>query len=64
LLEEEQEIIGDDWFPYGIEKNKESIGALLQYAHEHGLTDRRIKIEDLFASSTMRDIPLSEGQLI
>ena len=64
LLEEEQEIIGPDWFPYGIEKNRPSIDALLQYAHEHGLTDRRIKIEELFAPSTMRDIPLSEGQLI
>ncbi len=64
LLEEEQAIIGPDWFPYGIEKNRESIGALLQYAHEHGLTDRRIQIEELFAPSTLRDIPLSEGQLI
>jgi 4,5-dihydroxyphthalate decarboxylase len=64
LLEEEQAIIGDDWFPYGIEKNRPSIDALLQYAHEHGLTDRRIKIEELFAPSTLRDIPLTEGQLI
>jgi hypothetical protein len=30
--------------------------------HEHGLTDRRMKIEEIFAPSTMRDIPLSEGQ--
>ena len=49
MLEEEQEIIGDDWYPYGIEKNRPSIDALLQYTHEHGLTDRRIKIEELFA---------------
>ena len=65
MIEEEQEIIGRDWYPYGIEQNKPTIEALLQYAHEHGLTGgRRIKIEELFAPSTMRDIPLSEGQLI
>jgi 4,5-dihydroxyphthalate decarboxylase len=64
LLEEEQEIIGPDWYPYGIEKNRPTIEALLQYTYEHGLTDRRIKLEELFAPSTMRDIPLSEGQLI
>ena len=64
LLEEEQAIIGPDWFPYGIEKNRPTIDALLQYTHEHGLTDRRLKIEELFAPSTLRDIPLSEGQLV
>jgi 4,5-dihydroxyphthalate decarboxylase len=64
MIEEEQKIIGPDWYPYGIEQNRPSIEALLQYTHEHGLTDRRLKLEELFAPSTMRDIPLSEGQLI
>jgi 4,5-dihydroxyphthalate decarboxylase len=64
LLEEEQVIIGPDWFPYGIEKNRPTIDALLQYTHEHGLTDRRLAIEELFAPSTLRDIPLSEGQRV
>jgi 4,5-dihydroxyphthalate decarboxylase len=62
LLEEEQAIIGKDWYPYGIEQNRPTIEALLQYAHEHGLTPRRVRIEELFAPSTMRDIPLSDGQ--
>jgi 4,5-dihydroxyphthalate decarboxylase len=64
LLEEEQAVLGRDWFPYGIEQNRPSLEALLQYTHEHGLTDRRIKIEELFAPSTLRDIPLSEGQRV
>jgi 4,5-dihydroxyphthalate decarboxylase len=63
LLEEERAIIGPDWFPYGIGQNRESIEALLQYAHEHGLTARRVQLEELFAPSTLRDIPLAEGQL-
>jgi 4,5-dihydroxyphthalate decarboxylase len=64
MLEEERSIIGPDWFPYGIEKNRESIGALLQYTHEQGLSDRLLRIEELFAPSTLRDIPLAEGQRV
>jgi 4,5-dihydroxyphthalate decarboxylase len=64
MIEEEQAIIGRDWYPYGIEQNRPSIEALLQYTHEQGLTKRRVKLEELFAPSTMRDIPLSEGQHI
>ena len=64
MIEEEQAIIGRDWYPYGIEQNRPSIEALLQYTHEQGLTGRRVKIEELFAPSTMRDIPLSEGQKV
>jgi 4,5-dihydroxyphthalate decarboxylase len=64
LIEEEQAIIGRDWYPYGIEPNRPTIEALLQYTHEHGLTDRRVKLEELFAPATMRDIPLSEGQQV
>jgi 4,5-dihydroxyphthalate decarboxylase len=62
LIEEEKEIIGPDWFPYGIAPNRPTIEALLQYLYEQGLADRRVKLEELFAPSTLRDIPLSEGQ--
>src|SRR5579871_1793229 len=64
LIEEEQAIIGMDWYPYGIEANRPSIEALLQYTFEQGLSERRLKVEELFAPSTLRDIPLGEGQLI
>ncbi|HEX9463650.1 MAG TPA: ABC transporter substrate-binding protein [Alphaproteobacteria bacterium] len=64
MIEEEQAIIGKDWYPYGIEQNRPSIDALLQYNHEQGLSERRLKLEELFVPSTMRDIPLSEGQLL
>jgi 4,5-dihydroxyphthalate decarboxylase len=62
MIEEEQRIIGRDWYPYGIEQNRPTIEALLQYTHEQGLGERRIKLEELFAPSTQRDIPLSDGQ--
>ena len=40
------------------------IAALAGYLHEQGLTARRVAIEELFVPSTLRDIPLSEGQLV
>jgi len=57
LIEEEQTVIGRDWFPYGIEQNRASLEALLQYTHEQGLSDRRLKIEELFAPATLRCEP-------
>jgi 4,5-dihydroxyphthalate decarboxylase len=62
MIEEEQAIIGPDWYPYGIEQNRPSLEALLQYTHEQGLTARHVGIADLFAPSTLHDIPLTEGQ--
>ncbi|MBM3488295.1 MAG: ABC transporter substrate-binding protein [Alphaproteobacteria bacterium] len=64
LLEEERRIFGPDWYAYGIEANRPTLEALLQYADEHGLTRRRLTPEALFAPSTRRDIPLSEGQRV
>ena len=64
LIEEEQSIIGKDWYPYGIEANRPTIEALLQYTFEQGLSDRRLSVEELFAPGTLRDIPLSEGQQV
>jgi len=64
MIEEEQAIFGRDWYPYGIGQNRPSIEALLQYSHEQGLSPRRVKLEELFAPSTLHDIPLSEGQKV
>jgi 4,5-dihydroxyphthalate decarboxylase len=63
LIEKEQAIFGRDWYPYGIEQNRPTLEALLQYLHEQGLAGRRVAVEELFAPSTVHDVPLSEGQL-
>lgn len=63
MIEEEQAVFGKDWYPYGIEQNRASLEALLQYNHEQGLTSRRLTVEELFAPSTHKSIPLGEGQL-
>ncbi|MCK9363084.1 MAG: hypothetical protein M0P74_05730 [Syntrophales bacterium] len=51
-VEETKKILGDDWWPYGIDKNRETIEAICQYSFEQGLSARRMTIEELFAPET------------
>jgi 4,5-dihydroxyphthalate decarboxylase len=64
MIEQERDLFGDDWYPYGVEKNRPSLEALLQFNYEQGLTPRRIAVEELFAPSTLREVPLGEGQMV
>ena len=50
-----REIFGDDPFPYGLKANRPMLDRLVEYSHEQGLTEKKMKIEDLFAEST-RDL--------
>jgi 4,5-dihydroxyphthalate decarboxylase len=47
-----RELAGEDFWPYGIEPNRPSLEAFVQYAHEQGVTPRRLKVEELFAPET------------
>jgi len=49
LIEENRDLLGADWWPYGIAANRAAIDAVLRYHHEQGLTDRRLTIEGVFA---------------
>jgi 4,5-dihydroxyphthalate decarboxylase len=44
--------MGEDFWKYGIQENLHEIEALTQYAHEQGLVDRKVGVEELFATST------------
>ncbi len=52
-LEETRALMGDNFWPYGIEPNRKALEALFQYSHEQGLSDRRLTIEELFHPSTL-----------
>jgi hypothetical protein len=49
LVEENRNMLGADWWPYGITANRAAIDAVLRYHHEQGLTDRCLTIEEVFA---------------
>jgi hypothetical protein len=59
MIEQEQAIIGKDWYPYGIEANRPTIEALLQYTMEYDWWTQA-RGRGLFAPSPLRVIPLAE----
>src|SRR6266849_3376724 len=44
--------MGEDFWKYGVQENSAEIEALTGYAHEQGLIDRKVAVEELFARST------------
>ena len=50
--EEERALLGPDPWPYSMEKNRVVIDTLLDYAFEQRLTERRLDINEIFATGT------------
>ena len=47
-VDEITERFGPDPYPYGIEASRPTLEAFCRYAHDQGVTHRRMRIEDLF----------------
>ena len=45
---EGKELMGEDFFSYGIESNRRTLEAFLQYAHEQGVCERALTAEEIF----------------
>lgn len=45
-------LAGEDFWPYGIEANRPTLEAFLQYAFEQGVARRKLSVEQLFAPET------------
>jgi 4,5-dihydroxyphthalate decarboxylase len=52
-VEDARRELGDDYWPYGFEKNRDTLATFLRYHHEQGLSERRLEPEDLFAPETL-----------
>jgi 4,5-dihydroxyphthalate decarboxylase len=52
-LEQSRALMGHDFWPYGLERNRETLEALVRYSHSQGLAARLMPIEELFAASTL-----------
>jgi hypothetical protein len=48
LLDTDRDVLGDDWWPYGIGANRKAIDAILRYHFEQGITKRQFRCEDIF----------------
>lgn len=57
-MEDQTEILGEDFWPYGLEPNRHVLETLVQYAHEQGLIKRKFDLESLFAPNTLEDFKI------
>ena len=53
LIENDRALLGDDWWPYGVERNRAAIDAVLRYHYEQGLTKRRFTVNEAFVSDLL-----------
>jgi 4,5-dihydroxyphthalate decarboxylase len=60
LAEEVRRLMGQDFWPYGIDKNRKTIEALCDYTFEQGLVARRVSMNELFAPHV---VSLSQNKL-
>jgi 4,5-dihydroxyphthalate decarboxylase len=52
-VQEINEVFGDDYWPYGLDKNYATLETFLRYHYEQGLSKRLLKPEELFAPETL-----------
>lgn len=55
LIAENRAVLGDDWWPYGIARNRSTLDTFLRYHFEQGLSKRRMTIEEVFVPYLLED---------
>ncbi|MCP4003259.1 MAG: ABC transporter substrate-binding protein [bacterium] len=55
-----QKLMGDNYWPYGIEANRTELELIMRYTYEQGLAKRRLDVEEIFHPSTLQLTETSE----
>ena len=50
--------MGDDFWPYGLDRNRHTLATFLRYSHEQGLARERLEPEALFAPETLESFKI------
>jgi 4,5-dihydroxyphthalate decarboxylase len=45
-------LLGEDFWPYGVEANRHTLETFLRHHHEQGLSSRKVNVEELFHPAT------------
>jgi 4,5-dihydroxyphthalate decarboxylase len=53
--EEAFAMMGPDFWPYGVEKNRKTLETFLRYHHQGGLSPRLLSVDEMFAPETMEE---------
>jgi 4,5-dihydroxyphthalate decarboxylase len=54
-VEETRSLMGDSWWPYGVEPNRHALETFLRYHHDQGLSPNPITVEAMFAKETFEE---------
>ena len=52
-FEDTRALMGENYWPYGIGRNRKELESVMRYTHEQGIVKRRLKFEELFDPSTL-----------
>ncbi len=50
--------MGDDFWPYGLERNRKALDTFLRYHFEQGLSRRLLTPEELFAPESLESFKI------
>jgi 4,5-dihydroxyphthalate decarboxylase len=50
--------MGDDFWPYGFQRNRDTLATFLRYSHEQGLSPALLEPEQLFAPQTFESFKI------
>ncbi|WP_134704147.1 ABC transporter substrate-binding protein [Ammoniphilus sp. YIM 78166] len=56
--ESTKELMGEDFWPYGLEKNRKTLEAAVAYSYEQGMIKNKLTVEDLFVKSALEEYTL------
>lgn len=54
-LRETKAVMGEDYWPYGIEPNRQAVEAMARYSFEQGIVERRLSIPEIFPLEPQQD---------
>src|SRR5687768_8668723 len=57
-IAEARDLMGDDYWSYGVEPNRNTLETFLRHHHSQGLSSRLLKVEELFHPSTLESFKI------
>ncbi len=57
-VDETRREMGDDFWPYGLDRNRQTLSTFLRYSHEQGLAKQQLEPDQLFAPETLESFKI------
>jgi 4,5-dihydroxyphthalate decarboxylase len=57
-MEATEQLMGTDYWPYGVDANVKTLQTCARYVAEQGITSREVKVEEMFAPTTLRGLKI------